>query len=59
MAAFNRPGTYDVTITHPEYQTWRREGVRVRNSGESSPFHPGQRPETVRILAQLQPLAPD
>lgn len=25
-----RPGTYDVEVSHPDYDQWRREGVRVR-----------------------------
>lgn len=55
-AAENRTGTYEVTITHPQYQTWYREGIRVRNSGESSPFDNSPLPETVHIVAELQPL---
>jgi hypothetical protein len=57
--ADNRTGTYVVTITHPLYQTWRREGVRVRSSGANIPFLPKPLPETLYLLAQLQPLAPD
>lgn len=55
-AAENRTGTYDVTITHPEYQTWHREGIRVARSGTSSPFDNSPLPKQVYVLAELQPL---
>lgn len=55
-AAENRPGTYDVTITHPEYQTWHREGIRVEESGDNNPFDSSPLPETVNLVAELQPL---
>lgn len=28
-AAYERPGTYSVEVTHPNYQTWTAAGVRV------------------------------
>lgn len=58
-AARDRPGTYTVTITHPEYQTWRREGVRVRRGDGSNPFNGNDVPETVILMADLQPLRQD
>jgi esterase/lipase superfamily enzyme len=51
----NRPGMYDVTITHPEYQTWHRTGIRVEKK-ENNPFGAGVIPRQVHILAELQPL---
>lgn len=56
-AADNRPGTYDVTIVHPQYQTWTRTGIRVRSSGESSAFDSSPLPETVHVAASLEPAA--
>lgn len=53
--AENRPGTYDVTITHPEYQTWSREGIRVPRSRDRSPFDGSPLPKQVYILVELQP----
>jgi hypothetical protein len=53
--AENRPGTYTVTITHPAYQTWRREGVRVGKGDGTSPFDGSDVPETVTLVAELQP----
>jgi hypothetical protein len=54
-AARDRPGTYTVTITHPAYQPWRREGVRVRRGGGANPFDGSDVPETVTLIAELQP----
>jgi hypothetical protein len=51
----NRPGTYDVTILHPEYQTWHRAGIRVETGG-NNPFDAGSSlPKQVHVLAELQP----
>jgi hypothetical protein len=55
-AANDRAGTYEVTITHPNYRTWHRAGIQVRWSNQWNPFYNSPVPETVRILAQLQPL---
>lgn len=52
----DRPGTYDVTITHPEYHTWHRKGIRVEKSGKLNPFDASPLPKTVHVLAELQPL---
>lgn len=57
LAADNRIGTYDVTITHPEYQTWRREGIRVVKSGDGNPFDGTPLPKQVHIVAELQALS--
>lgn len=57
--ARDRPGTYTVTITHPAYQTWRREGIRVRRGDGENPFNGNDVPETVTLIADLQPLAQD
>ncbi len=52
----NRPGVYDVTILHPESQTWHRAGIRVEKGG-NNPFDAGSSlPKTVHLLAELQPL---
>lgn len=55
-AARDRPGTYTVTITHPAYQTWRREGIRVRRGAGKNPFDGSDVPETVTFVAELEPL---
>lgn len=55
--AENRAGTYDLTITHPAYHTWHREGIRVTWSSERNPFSNSRMPKQVHILAELQPLA--
>lgn len=55
-AAENRIGTYDVTILHPEYQTWHQEGIRVAKSGSNSPFDNSPLPKQVHVSAELQPL---
>lgn len=44
-------GRYDLTITRPGYQTWRRDGVRVGSDGIFCP-----RPRTRHVLAELDPL---
>lgn len=56
LAAEMRTGTFSLTITHPEYQAWHRDGVRVRASSERSPFDNSVFPETVHLVAELQPL---
>src|SRR5690606_14540404 len=43
---YERPGVYSVTITHPEYRPWRRDGVRV----ESDECHV----RTLALTARLQ-----
>ncbi len=45
--AYERPGTYEVTVTNPAYDTWNQVGVRV-TAGECHV-------ETVSILARLVP----
>jgi hypothetical protein len=55
-AAYNRAGAYDVTITHPNYQTWHRAGIHVGWSKERNPFNNAPVPDQVRVHAQLQPL---
>ncbi len=45
--AYERPGTYVVTVEHPDYRTWQRAGVRVREDE----CHV----ETIRLRADLQP----
>lgn len=57
LAADNRTGTYEVTVTHPEYRTWRREGIRVGRSRDSNPFDPSPLPRQVYVLVELQPLS--
>jgi hypothetical protein len=57
--ARDRPGTYDVRITHPGYEPWEREGIRVRRAGGRNPFDGSDVPETVFVVAELQPLGPD
>lgn len=57
--ARDRPGTYDVRITHPGYQPWRREGIRVRRGDGTNPFNGSDVPETVFVVADLQPLGQD
>jgi hypothetical protein len=52
----NRPGTYDVTIIHPRYRTWRREGIRVGKSGTVNPLGGDPHPKTVHIVAELEPV---
>jgi hypothetical protein len=36
VGGFERPGTYDVSIEHPNYQSWTRSGVEVP-SGKCGP----------------------
>lgn len=55
-AAENRIGVFDITITHPQYQTWRREGVRVEASGRSTPLDNTPISRQVDVLAELLPL---
>ena len=43
-----RPGTYDVTIERPGYETWRRSDVRVSGN------HCG--PRVVDLVANLTPI---
>jgi hypothetical protein len=47
-AAFNRPGTYNVTVVHAGYDTWEKDGVMVAatSCGIAQP---------VNLVAQLQP----
>ncbi|CAN5816867.1 hypothetical protein BH23GEM3_BH23GEM3_23000 [soil metagenome] len=56
LMAENRPGTYDVTITHPGYRTWHRAGIRVRESGLRNPIGGTALPDQVHILAELERL---
>lgn len=56
MAASGRAGVYEVTITHPQYQTWRIEDVRVATSNSVSPMDNSPLPKTVHLVAHLQPL---
>ncbi|MEP0547553.1 MAG: hypothetical protein ABJF88_11525 [Rhodothermales bacterium] len=44
--AYERTGTYDVRVEKEGYQTWTREGVRVRGDDCG--------PRTVRLTAQLE-----
>jgi hypothetical protein len=55
QAAYNRPGTYEITITHPRYRSWTRGGVRVERGDGSSPLDGSPLPKTVRVTAELQP----
>lgn len=41
-----RPGTYEVEVTHPDYLTWRRDGVRV----EEDECHVITRELTARLM---------
>lgn len=50
-AAFERSGTYEVTIRVPGYEVWRRDGVRVRQTGITCPH-----PETRHLTAYLDPV---
>jgi hypothetical protein len=45
--AYERPGTYDVTVTAEGYVPWERSGVRVVSNTCGQP-------ETVDLIAQLQ-----
>lgn len=54
-AAEMRPGTYDVTVTHPGYQTWHQEGVRVTTEG-SNPFDNSPMTKTVHLVVELEPI---
>lgn len=45
-AADEREGTYSVFVSHPDYDLWAREGVRVRDGG----CHV----ETVTLRAELE-----
>lgn len=45
--AYERPGTYDVAVEAPGFETWERTGVRVA-SGACGP-------ETVELTARLRP----
>lgn len=54
-AAENRAGTYEVTIIHPQYQTWSRSGIGVRWN-ERNPFSGSRMPEQVHVVAELEPL---
>lgn len=56
LLAENRSGTYDVTITHPQYRTWHRSGIRVTESGVRSPVSGSGLPDQVYILAKLEPV---
>lgn len=55
LLAENRPGTYDVTVIHPAYETWHRSGIRVTTSGTRNPFDGSPVPDQVHVLAELQP----
>lgn len=55
-AADDRPGTYEVTVTHPRFQVWRQENVRARPSGGISPFDGSPEPEQIHLVVLLQPL---
>lgn len=44
--AYERPGTYDVTVTHPDYKTWHQSAVQVA----ADECHV----RTVALLARLQ-----
>lgn len=55
MAADNRTGRFDVTILHPDFQTWQRNGISVTRADDSSPFDGSPLPETVFLVAELQP----
>lgn len=51
-AAAERPGIYEVLVRRPGYQTWTREGVRVRRGGRCNALQP------VRLVAKLSPATP-
>ena len=44
--AFDRPGTYDVTVAHPGYETWRYHDVQIANGSCGA--------GTTRLTARLQ-----
>ena len=46
--AYERAGSYDVTVSHPSYQVWTRAAVRVT----ADECHV----QTVSLLARLKPL---
>lgn len=57
FVADDRPGTYDVTVTKPGYEIWRRENIRVREV-EGDGFFAPTRPDQVQLAARLEPLSP-
>lgn len=57
-AAEGRTGTFDLIVTHPGYETWRRANVTVL-PGSSSPFDSSTNPQTVHLVAKLQPIQED
>lgn len=57
-AAEGRTGTYDLTVTHPGYETWHRSDVTVLPES-SSPFDASTNPRTVHLVAELQPIQED
>lgn len=54
--AENRPGTYELTVTHPRYETWRRTGIRVGTRGTPNPFDGSPMPNQVHLVVELEPL---
>ena len=44
---YERPGTYEVTVSHPSYRAWVRTGIKVT----ADACHV----QTVSLLARLQP----
>jgi|GEM_PF-4899112 len=53
-AAFQRTGTFHVTVLHPEYRTWQREDVRVSAGRSANPVGGDPIPSTVRVVAGLE-----
>jgi hypothetical protein len=46
---FERPGTYTLTVRHPDYQTWQQSGIEI--SADECHVIPR------RLVAQLEPIA--
>ncbi len=57
MAADDRPGRYDITITSAGYEPWVRTGVVVRRTDERNPFDGSATVEQVNLKVDLQPVS--
>lgn len=53
-ALFQRAGSYDVEVSHPEYRAWRRTAVEVGVSGVPSPMDGEELVRTTTLIAQLE-----
>jgi hypothetical protein len=53
-ALFQRAGSYDVEVTHPDYRTWSRAGVEVGMSGAPGPMDGKELVRTSTLVAELE-----